>query len=223
MDILLFEFLFVDAVAVGMGADIADGGAGGLLHDVAQLAREQNVALALHRRDFDGERRAPHRRPGKPGGGAHFVLLAHLVLAQKALGAEEFFKVLPRDGDTLSLLVLGDAHGGLPAHGADGALQRTHARFHRVAVDHLADRPVRDAQVFFGESVFLALFGHEIALCDLLLLLRGVARKFDNLHAVAKGPGDGVERVRRRDEHDFAQIVRNFEVSVAEGGVLLGV
>ena len=29
--------------------------------------------------------------------------------------------------------------------------------------------------------------------------------------------------VRRRDEHDFAEVVRDFEISVAEGGILLGV
>ena len=64
---------------------------------------------------------------------------------------------------------------------------------------------------------------HQIALGDLDLLVLGIARQLDHLHAVAQRTGDGVEHVGRADEHHARQVERHREIIVAEGRVLLGV
>ena len=58
---------------------------------------------------------------------------------------------------------------------------------------------------------------------DLQLLLLGVARQLQHLHAVAQRWRDGVERVGGGDEHHLGEIEGQIEVVVAEGVVLLRV
>ena len=57
---------------------------------------------------------------------------------------------------------------------------------------------------------------------DLHLLVLGVARNADDLHAVHQG-GRDVQRVRGGDEHHVRQIVVDLQIVVVEGVVLLGV
>ncbi len=73
------------------------------------------------------------------------------------------------------------------------------------------------------QAVRLELALHQVALGDLELLLFGVAGELDDLHAVAQRPRDGVEHVRRGDEHHVRQVEVDREVVVAEARVLLRV
>ncbi len=57
---------------------------------------------------------------------------------------------------------------------------------------------------------------------DLDLLVLGVTRDADDLHAIHQGRRD-IEGIRRRDEHHVGQIVVHLQVVVVEGMVLLGV
>ena len=52
------------------------------------------------------------------------------------------------DGNLSVQFSLCNAHRRLSAHGADGTLQITDARFHRISVDHCADRTLRNTEVF---------------------------------------------------------------------------
>ena len=61
-----------------------------------------------------------------------------------------------------------------------------------------------------------------MALGDLDLLVLGVARKANDLHAVHERRRN-VERIRRGDEHDVRQIVVDLEIVVVERRVLLGI
>jgi hypothetical protein len=53
--------------------------------------------------------------------------------------------------------------------------------------------------------------------------LARVAGDLEDLHAVAERRRDGVGDVRRRDEHHVREVVRDLEVVIGEGVVLLGV
>ena len=48
---------------------------GALLHHVAELAGEDELALARHELHLDAQGLAAHLRPGEAGGDAHLVLL----------------------------------------------------------------------------------------------------------------------------------------------------
>ena len=122
--------------------------------------------------------------------------------------------------DDLVRFALGDADRRLAADRADGALKRTHARLHRVPVDDRRKRAVRKSDLPLFKPVLLALFRDKITFCDLLFLVGRVSRKLNDLHSVAQGSGNGVQRICRCDEHDLGKIVGNFQVSVAERCVL---
>ncbi len=80
----------------------------------------------------------------------------------------------------------GDAHGRVPQHLADFALQIAHASFARVEPDDLTQRLVVDVNLIGAQPVGLELPGNEIAARDVELLLGRVAGELDDLHAVAQ-------------------------------------
>jgi hypothetical protein len=118
---------------------------------------------------------------------------------------------------------LGVVARDLAAHRADLALEVAHAGLARVALDDRAQRLVGEVGLALGQPVALDLARHEVAPRDLELLLGGVARQLDDLHAVAQRPRDRVELVRGADEEDVREVERQVHVVVAEGRVLLGV
>ena len=90
-----------------------------------------------------------------------------------------------------------------------------------VALNHGADRVVTDLGLVFQKTVPLELTGPKVALGDLELVLVGIARKLDDLHAGEECGRDRVEDVCRRDEEELREIERNVQIVVAEGMVLL--
>ena len=69
----------------------------------------------------------------------------------------------------------------------------------------------------------LELLRHEIALGNPELLLLGIAREANDLHAVEERRRDRLELVRRADEEDPRKVERQIEIVVAEARVLRGV
>src|SRR4051794_14353770 len=194
-----------------------------LLHHVAELAGDRQLALARHRGRLDKEHVAADRRPREAGRDPR-LLRAALGVGVEARAAEQLAGAVRPDAHPPRLAVaLRDLPRDLPAYRADLALERAHARLARVVRDDHPQRAVGDRKPRLLQPVALDLAGHEVALGDLELLLLGVARELDDLHAVAQRPGDRVERVRRRDEHDVRQVEGHVEVVVAERRVLLGV
>src|SRR6516225_3152183 len=118
---------------------------------------------------------------------------------------------------------LGDAHGDMAADRADQPFQIAHARFARVVADDRPDGVLADLALLRGQPVRFELALEEIAPGDLELFVLGIARKLDDLHAVAHGAGNGIEHVGGRDEHHLREIEGDTEIVVAEGRVLLGV
>ena len=73
------------------------------------------------------------------------------------------------------------------------------------------------------QAVRRELLRQQVALRDPELLLLGVARELDHVHAVEQRARDRVERVRGADEQHLREVERQVEVVVAEGAVLLRV
>ena len=121
---------------------------------------------------------------------------------------------------TISIL---SADGNLAAHRADLAFETAHPRFHRIAADDLFQPAFGKGDVFRRQPVFRDLPRREIAFGDLHFLLFGIAVDLDDLHPVEQRIGNGVEGVRRGDENDLGQIVRHFQIPVAESVILFGV
>src|SRR5438067_1007936 len=82
---------------------------------------------------------------------------------------------------------------GVAQHGADFALEVAHAGLACVVADDGAQGLVGNGGFLGTQPVGLELPFNQVALGDLELLLLGVARELDDLHAVAQRPGDRVE------------------------------
>ena len=131
-------------------------------------------------------------------------------------------QILRHDGD-VTCRPLGDVHRGAAQGCADLALELAHAGLAGVVADDRAQGIVADLGLLGGQAVGLELARDQVAPRDLEFFVLDIARKVDDLHAVAQRAGDAVEHVRGGDEHDPRQIERHAEIIVAEGRVLLGV
>ena len=105
----------------------------------------------------------------------------------------------------------------------DAPLEIADARLARVVADDRAQHLVRSVSCERLQAVRLELLRDEVALRDPELLLLGVARERDHVHAVEQRPRDRVERVRGADEERLREVERQIEVVVAERRVLLRV
>ena len=84
-------------------------------------------------------------------------------------------------------------------------------------------RFVGEGDVLLGEAGAFDRLRHQEALGDLDLLVLGVAGQLQHFHAVAQRLRNGVQHVRRADEHHVRQVVLDVEVVIEERVVLLGV
>src|SRR5581483_1219578 len=194
---------------------------GALLHDIAELPGEDQVALARYARRLDEENIAADRRPGEAGRDAGDArALRHLTF--EALGPEDRVQIAGIDAD-LVRRPFGDAHRDVTKHAADFALEITHAGFAGIVADDGPQRLVGDFALLGFQAVRFELPAYEIAACDLELFFLGITRDVDDLHAIAQRSRDRIEHVGGADEHDPREIERHGEVIVAKGRILLGV
>src|SRR5262249_56704522 len=103
MDVLALEQRRLDAEIRGPRLDIAFRGLNGFAHHLAQLAGDDDLALARQGDGFDRQDLAADFGPGETGGDAHQVLLLRFAVAITA-HAGILLEVARRDGDALQAL-----------------------------------------------------------------------------------------------------------------------
>jgi hypothetical protein len=143
-------------------------GPGRLAHHLAELAGEDEVLLAFHERDFDGDDVAADLGHDQAGRGADLILGLQLAVLE-ALRAEVLVELLDVD-DGLALAALGDCPGHLAHDVGDLALEIADAGLVGVRADQLDHRLVGDGDRLLGQAVVLHLLGDEEPLADLDLL-----------------------------------------------------
>ena len=173
MDILVLIKLRVDAEQLRTAADIGDGGLRRLLHDVAEVAGQLELARAVEHGDFDIEYFPADRRPRKAAHKADLVLRID-TLRLVARRAEIIGHAAGAQLHALALTER-DALGGLAADGGKVTFKHTHAGFARIERDDLTDGIVAHAQLRLLETVLFALFRQQMLLCNLELFLIGIA------------------------------------------------
>src|SRR5882762_11418283 len=132
---MLAEEVRIDAVALAIGARPRQCRGHRFLHDFAEMPGHGELLAATHARGFDENDVASHRRPDPSDGDAgpldallDFLFRAELRHAQEF--ADHF-----RCDDHLFRLAFGDAPRLFARDRGDLALQVTHARFPREAMD----------------------------------------------------------------------------------------
>jgi len=221
VDVVLLVKVIRQAKRFGTAADVGERGLRRLLHDVAELARQDELALALEHGDFRRQDVAADFGPGHARNDADLRLLLRLRL-DELLAAEEVGQVVARHADG-RFFALDDLARGLAADLTDEALELAYARLARVIFDDVLQDARAEADVLARKAVLLALAGDEIAFRNLKFLVLGVARELDDLHAIAQWARDGAETVGRDDPEDLREVERDVDVVVAERLVLRGV
>lgn len=117
-----------------------------------------DLSLAVHGGSLHRQRSAADRGPRKPRHRADFFLLSCRV-RRKAGRAQKFLRgrLVHLDFGQGSIVRVFD--GDLAADGADGALQGTNARLHRIALDDRPHAAVRKGGVGLRQAVGCKLFG----------------------------------------------------------------
>src|SRR4051794_31651395 len=124
----------------------------GLLHHLAELAGDRELALAGYRRRLDEQHLAADRGPGESGGDAG-VLGAPALLGEVPPLAQELPRTLCRDRRLALHLSLGDLPRHLAADAPDLALEVPYAGLARVLVDDRLDRRVGEGDLAAREAV----------------------------------------------------------------------
>ncbi len=110
---------------------------------------------------------------------------------------------------------------GLAPDLGDLALEVAHAGFAGVEADRCPEwRRRRRTQLVGLQPVLLDLLRQQVAARDVALLILGIARDADDLHAVEQRRRN-VQAVRRAHEHHLGQVEIHLQVVVVEGAVLL--
>src|SRR6188768_1270180 len=120
VNVALLEEVLRDAVFFGVGAHVAEGCVGALLHDFTELTGELHLARAEHARRLDEQDFAAHAGPGEASG--HTRLFGALRDFTRELDrAQEFAKVVFALDGALARIAFGDFH----RHTADHAGHRS--------------------------------------------------------------------------------------------------
>ena len=171
-----------NAEQVRMRLGVRQRGSRRLLHDVAQLACQHELALAAHHAGFDEHDVAADGRVKHPSREANLILPRH-VLRMHLGTTDQVRNVLRAHGHMLSGAI-GDLARHLASQLADLPLQLTHARFARIAGDHLAERAISQCQLIRKQAVLPQLPRNEIALGDLELFAFRVPREVDRFQSI---------------------------------------
>ena len=140
MDIFCLIEVGLNAQLGGSAADVRQGGVGGFLHHVSQVAGELHLAgtgddAHLHLQDL-----APHAGPGQSVDHPHLLGLWDVV-GMVPGDAQQLFQVIFCNADRLYTL-FHDAHGNLAAQSADLPLQNPDAGLPGIAPDEGPDGAV---------------------------------------------------------------------------------
>src|SRR5690606_42005430 len=168
-----------------------------LLHHVAGLAGDRQVALAGHRRDLDRDDLAADFACREADREAKLAA-AEVMLEDILLRPEEIFQRFARDDD-LAVPVGLPAHdhrGDLARETGDLAIEPAHSSLARIVADQLAPDVVRDLDRVLGQAAALELAAQQVATRNLDLLVLGAAGHLRRLHPRAWRPRD-VGRVTR--------------------------
>ena len=223
MKVGFVEALRVDAEVGRTGAHDGAGRLDAFLHHVAETARTLHAPLAGEDLSFDNEHFTTHGRPGQAVDDAHARLLAgkaDRVLGGPKIGAEAFGLDHHLFRHAAALLVGGEHN--LAEDLADETLKSAHARLAGPVADDVDDGLSGEVDLFSLEPRGAKLLGNQVVLGDVDLLLLGIARKRNHLHAVQQGRRN-VVAVRGRHKHHVGEIHRNLHVVVGKRVVLFGI
>src|SRR5271165_1112329 len=188
VNVLLLEHRWEDAKEIAARLDETLGGLHRFLHHIAELSGRRNPPLSRDGDRLDRQQFAAHLGPGEPRGAPDQILALGLAKAELAHPGV-FLQVAARHRDALGLLHQ-NIFDRLAGQVGDLALQIANAGLAREVADQIAYRLVADAPLVLADAMRGHLLRDQVTLCDLDLLILGVTRNADDLHAVEQWLGN---------------------------------
>ena len=224
MDVQILRKIRIDRKLLCVRANVTERRVRALLHHIAKFSRQQQLPLPRHRACLHVEQLAPHFRPRHADCVSDFRLVCHRRVSE-FFRTQKFLQQIRRDGGNWRrLLVIARRHQPrrqLPADRIDLALQVTHPRLARVALNQERQPRLRHLELRALQPIRLHRLRDQVALRNLQLLQLRVARQPDDFHAVLQRQRNVLRRVRRRDEQHPRQVIININVVIIERLVLL--
>ena len=181
-----FECMLVNSQLGRMTFDIAQRDSGGFLHDVAELAGEDQSAMIGHRCRFN-EKHIPadagyretrsHTRNGGPG--CSFVV--DFRPAECLANGDGIY------GDRRLRITRSDCRGCLAQQSTQFALQLPDAGFTCIVGDNPSQHPVFNSDLLGAQAVAFDLAWPKVAASNRHFLVRRVPVEANNFHPVQKG------------------------------------
>ena len=205
-----------------IGADIAQGRVGRLLHHVTQVAGKLQLAGALHDIDFHLQRLAADGGPSQPGYQTNLIVDRQAV-RQELADAQETLHIGAGDGDLLRRFLLQNGHIRFAADLRKAPFQLPNAGFSGIAGNNLPNSIVCDPQLRLFQAVLFHLLGDQMVLSDHQLFFIGIGAQLNDLHTVQQGSGNRIQGIGSGNEDAIRKIVRDFQIVIAVGGILLAI
>ena len=139
-----------------------------------------------------------------------------------ATNTEELVQIACGDGKLRLTLLEQQRLDDLAANLGNITFQRPHAGFARVVANDVAQSTFGNGQLGFLQTIGLHLFGQQITLRNVDLLVLGVAGETDHFHTI-KQRRRNVQRIGGRHEHHFGEVVLNLDIVIDKSRVLLRV
>lgn len=228
MNVVVAKGVVADTKLGGVSLDPGHRELGRLLDDIAELARQAQMALpigderALDEQDTSVARSHVGETGDNTGAAA---LLAHLVVILRH--SKDTLHVIDSDDRVVggTAVARGGVLNGLGAAKlCNLALERAHTSLASVVVDDTGEYVVVSRDTALAEAILLRLLGKQEASSDRELLVSDVAGTLDDLAAVEERARDCVEAVCGSDEGDLAEVHSDVtQIVVMEGPVLGGV
>ena len=218
VDLTALESIFGNAQTCVVRFGEGERGAAGLLHDLAELTRQDKAALTGHHARLDEHDVTAHGRIEHARRDTQRIVLRH-PFRMDAWPTEQFADILWRRIDLVEAAAR-DPSGDLARKFADFALKLSHSSFPGIALHDREDRIVLHAKLGFGEAVLLPLTLEQVPLHNLELLGLGISREVDALHSIEEWTRNPIQIVRRGDEQHLGKVERNPQIVIDEGRVL---
>jgi hypothetical protein len=175
--------------------------------------------VPAHERGLDLEDVPPGLGPGQARDHAEFVPHGQGVIGRPRRA--QVLRQTRRRDDGPGGLALGDLARDLAAQRRDLAVEVAQPGLACVLGDDALEGRARQAEHRLRQAMVVHVARQDVPHRDGQLLLFGVTRQEDQLHAVAQRPGDRVHHVRRGDEEHLRQVEGHVQVEVHEAAVLL--
>ena len=180
----MVEDAVVNAQLVNMCLAILQGDDGTLLHDVAQVAGQRQLAsLSFRQRGLDKQYLAAHTGPCQSGDDTG-VGIALIDVSIERRFAQQVFYLCGSDLFVGQFAVLGFLESQLAQRLVDLLLQLADAALTGILLYHLFDGSLVERQLLVVKTRIVLFLRYQVALGNLQFLFGDVAGHLDNLHAV---------------------------------------